>query len=127
MSLACASPTMGPLRGRIVISALCLCFSTARTTLVSNLSPRILRIMLSPVSTSLRMMGVISYCRPVYSTFMERPPQKSEVRSQIEEVKPNTDDAYGSLLQSDFLLLTSLFYSSLMRARDFHIFPIFRH
>src|ERR1700758_692322 len=43
-------------------------------TLVSNLSPRILRIFASPVSTSLRMAGVISYCLPVYSTFIEHPP-----------------------------------------------------
>ena len=39
MSPAWASPTSGPLRGLIVISALWRCFSTARITLVSNLSP----------------------------------------------------------------------------------------
>src|ERR1700689_4070146 len=46
-------------------------------TLVSNLSPRILRILVRPVSTSLRMAAVTSYCRPVYSTFMSAPPRNS--------------------------------------------------
>src|ERR1700758_4943806 len=77
MSLACARPTRGPLRGLIVISALWRCFSTARITLVSNLSPRILRILVRPVSTSLRMEFVTSYCLPVYSTFMSAPPRNS--------------------------------------------------
>src|SRR5579864_8626763 len=74
ISLAWARPTSGPLRGLMVISALWRCFSTARMTLVSNLSPKILRIFARPVSTSLRMAGVISYCLPVYSTFIEHPP-----------------------------------------------------
>src|ERR1700674_3476836 len=74
MSPAWASPTRGPLRGLIVISALWRCFSTARTTLVSNLLPRILRILTRPDSTSLRMAGVTSKCLPVYSTFMSAPP-----------------------------------------------------
>src|ERR1700751_4462363 len=43
-------------------------------TLVSNLSPKIFRIFARPDSTSLRMAGVISYCLPVYSTFIEHPP-----------------------------------------------------
>src|SRR5215472_2748426 len=43
-------------------------------TLVSNRSPRILRIFARPDSTSLRMAGVMSYCLPVYSTFIEHPP-----------------------------------------------------
>src|SRR5215468_5911010 len=43
-------------------------------TLVSNLSPKILRILARPDSTVLRMAGVISYCLPVYSTFIEHPP-----------------------------------------------------
>src|SRR5258708_9529089 len=67
--------TMGPFGGSIVISALCWRFSTARITLVSNRSPRILRILLRPVSTSLRMLGVILYFRAVYSTFIEQPPE----------------------------------------------------
>ena len=50
----------GPLRGVMVISALWRCFSTVRMTLVSNLSPRILRSLVRPVSTSLRMAGVTS-------------------------------------------------------------------
>src|SRR3989454_33415 len=70
MSPACARPTRVPLRGLMVISALWRCFSTARITLVSNLSPRILRIFARPVSTDLRMAGLTSYCLPVYSTFM---------------------------------------------------------
>src|ERR1700693_960680 len=73
MSPACARPTSGPFRGLMVISALWRCFSTARTTLVSNLSPKILRIFAKPVSTSLRIEGVISHCLPVYSTFIQRP------------------------------------------------------
>src|SRR5579864_4068182 len=43
-------------------------------TLVSNLSRRIFRSFARPDSTSLRMAGVISYCLPVYSTFIEHPP-----------------------------------------------------
>src|ERR1700729_309385 len=74
MSPAWASPTSGPLRGLMVISALWRCFSTARTTLVSNLLPTILRILVRPDSTSLRMAGVTSQCLPVYSTFMSAPP-----------------------------------------------------
>src|SRR5580704_7867420 len=73
MSPAWASPTRGPLRGLMVISALWRCFSTASTTLVSNLLPRILRILVRPDSTSLRMAGVTSKCLPVYSTFMSAP------------------------------------------------------
>src|SRR6202021_3105198 len=57
ISLAWARPTSGPLGGLIWISALWRCFSTARITLVSNLSPRILRILGGPVSTSLRCAG----------------------------------------------------------------------
>src|SRR5271157_3935780 len=87
MSVVWASPTIGPLGGLIVISALCWRFSTARITLVSNRSPRILRILLRPVSTSLRMVGVVSYFLAVYSTFIKQPPTRSEVRGQIAEVK----------------------------------------
>src|SRR5690349_21345575 len=76
MSPACASPTRGPLRGLMVISALWRCFSTARITLVSNRSRRIFLIFARPVSTSLRILGVISYCLPVYSTFIVRPSKK---------------------------------------------------
>src|SRR5581483_8143631 len=70
MSPDCASATSGPLRGLIVISALWRFFSTVRITFVSNLSCRILRILVRPVSTSLRMAVVISHCLPVYSTFI---------------------------------------------------------
>src|SRR5208282_4599495 len=88
MSLVSANPTMGPWGGSIVISALWRRFSTARVTLVSKRSPRILRILLRPVSTSLRMMGVSLYFLAVYSTFIERPPElRSEVRGQIVKVK----------------------------------------
>src|SRR5580692_7705942 len=66
-----AIPTMGPWGGSIAISALCRRFSTASVTLVSNPSPRILRILLRPVSTSLRMLGVITYFLAVYSTFIK--------------------------------------------------------
>src|SRR6476661_1822383 len=54
----------------MVISALWRCFSMARITLLSNLSPRILRIFVKPVSTDLRRVGVISHFLPVNSTFM---------------------------------------------------------
>src|ERR1039458_4073806 len=124
MSAVCAIPTIGPLGGSIVISALCCRFSTASITLVSKRSPSILRILLRPVSTSLRMVGVIWYFLAVYSTFIALS-KKSEVGSQIEEVKTSRDH-WVLLLQSDFRLLTSLFHSSLMRARDLHIFPILR-
>src|SRR6266702_2020040 len=66
-------PTSGPLRGLMVISALWRCFSMARMTLLSNLSPRILRILDRPVSTDLRRAGVISHFLPVNSTFMSSP------------------------------------------------------
>src|SRR6266699_5522712 len=108
MSVVWASPMIGPWGGSIVISALCWRFSTARITLVSNRSPRILRILLRPVSTSLRMVGVITYFLAVYSTFIKQPPEslspgekRSEVRGQIAEVKTLTLAAVGSPLQSD--------------------------
>jgi hypothetical protein len=44
-----------------------------------------LRILLMPVSTSLRMAGVSLYFLAVYSTFIEQPPeqgQRLEVRLQ---------------------------------------------
>src|SRR5271169_872082 len=87
MSAVWANPTMGPFGGLMVISALCWRFSTARITLLSNRSPRILRILLRPVSTSLRTGGVITYFLAVYSTFIKQPPPRSEVRGQIAEVK----------------------------------------
>src|SRR5271169_1131118 len=87
MSLVWAIPTIGPLGGSIVISALWRRFSTARITLVSNRSPRILRILLRPVSTSLRMVGVISYFLAVYSTFIKQPP---------ESLSPQKDTAWGT-------------------------------
>src|ERR1700716_1591469 len=80
---------MGPCGGSIVISALCRRFSTARITLVSNRSPRILRILLRPVSTSLRMVGGITYFLAVYSTFIKQPPERSEDIGQTAEVKNN--------------------------------------
>src|ERR1700756_4738703 len=66
---------IGPWGGSIVISALCRRFSTARITFVSKRSPRSLRILLIPVSTSLRMVGVITYFLAVYSTFIKQPPE----------------------------------------------------
>src|ERR1035437_5481387 len=68
MSAVCAIPTIGPLGGAIVISALCCRFSTASITLVSKRSPSILRILLRPVSTSLRMVGVIWYFQDPQNT-----------------------------------------------------------
>src|SRR6266852_7736535 len=45
----------------------------ARVTLLSHVSPRILRILARPVSTDLRRVGVISHFLPVNSTFMSAP------------------------------------------------------
>src|ERR1700733_1646306 len=73
ISPAWAMPTSGPFRGLMVISALWRCFSTARVTLPSNLSPRILRILARPVSTDLRRVGVISHFLAVNSTFISAP------------------------------------------------------
>src|SRR5271166_2070753 len=87
MSVVCAIPTIGPLGGAIVISALCRRFSTARITLVSNRSPRILRILLRPVSTSLRMLGVSSYFLAVYSTFIKQPPESLSTRKQGQRIR----------------------------------------
>src|SRR6266446_8603641 len=92
MSAVWASPMMGPWGGSIVISALCWRFSTARITLVSNRSPRILRILLRPVSTSLRMVGVITYFLAVYSTFIKQPP---ESLSPGEKVRGERSDCRG--------------------------------
>src|SRR5258708_34859494 len=102
MSAVWASPMMGPWGGSIVISALCWRFSTARITLVSNRSPRILRILSRPVSTSLRMLGVILYFRAVYSTFIKHPPEslslnkvrgeRSDCRGEPTEGEPNRCD-----------------------------------
>src|SRR5215469_6278183 len=98
-------------------------------TLVSNLSRRIFRSFARPDSTSLRMAGVISYCLPVYSTFIERPPgiRHSMIWTQT------TVDA-GVALASlgwagetpalhDWLLL----HSALVGTRDAHILPVFRN
>src|SRR5579871_864003 len=89
----------------MVISALCRCFSTARMTLTSKLSPRIFPIFVRPVSISLRIAGVISYCLPVYSTFIER--------------------ASWLLDQPSTLVQALLFHSALVGARDTHVLPIF--
>src|SRR5581483_2322318 len=56
-----------------VISALQRLFCMARMTLDSKLSPRMRVSFLRPCSICLRMSGVISYCLPVYSTFIELP------------------------------------------------------
>src|SRR5882762_4954797 len=124
---------MGPWGGSIVISALCWRFSTARITFVSNRSPRIFRILLIPVSTSLRMAGVITYFLAVYSTFIKQPPEslspgekRSEVRGRIAEVKTSRSQLWGSPLQSDLSPLQLFPNSSLMSARNLHVFPIFR-
>src|ERR1700757_3018455 len=42
-------------------------------TLDSNVSPRMRVSFFRPCSTCLRMSGVMSYCLPVYSTFIELP------------------------------------------------------
>src|SRR5438270_4560574 len=54
----------------MVISAMWRRFSAERITCVSNV-PRIFWIFSSPPSTCLRVIGVISYWRPVYSTFID--------------------------------------------------------
>src|ERR1700730_5891337 len=123
---------MGPWGGSIVISALCRRFSTSRSTVVSNRSPRIFRILLMPVSTSLRMAGVITYFLAVYSTFIKQPPEslspgekRSEARGQSGEVYPELG-AWFSPLQSGRSPLQLFLHSSLMGARNLHVFPIFR-
>src|SRR6267378_3063368 len=88
MSAVWASPMIGPWGGSIVISALCWRFSTARITLVSNRSPRILRILLRPVSTSLRMVGVITYFLAVYSTFIRDAPVKNRFFNEDRVIGP---------------------------------------
>src|SRR5580704_9604867 len=127
MSPAWASPTRGPLRGLMVISALWRCFSTASTTLVSNLLPRILRILVRPDSTSLRMAGVTSKCLPVYSTFMA-PPHWDCCSSFRNNITCTTWEIREPKMPADagcanFLLL----YSALVCARDAHVFPVFRN
>src|SRR5215471_11089355 len=133
MSFACARPTSGPLRGLIVISALWRCFSTARMTLVSNLSPRILRILVRPVSTSLRMALVTSYCLPVYSTFMSAPPfQFGELKRALhfETFRCRSQGLKPHLLVTGPAWLTPcpstklFFYSSLVSARNAHVFAV---
>src|SRR5580658_6272332 len=87
MSVVWASPTIGPFGGLIVISALWRRFSTARITLVWNRSPRILRILLRPVSTSLRTFGVSSYFLAVYSTFIGEPQREGFNVSRFQTFK----------------------------------------
>src|SRR5689334_24894486 len=117
----------------MVISALWRCFSTARITLVSNLSPRILRIFVRPVSTSLRMALVTSYCLPVYSTFMSAPPRKfvfeiighyiwSLVVCHWPLAKPCSFQSFANDWQPRTNDVSLFLYPALMCARDAHVF-----
>src|SRR5579883_1611884 len=98
-------------------------------TLVSNLSPRILRILARPDSTSLRMAGVISYCLPVYSTFIERPPGivDSTIWAQTTATAgvADTSRVVRRALAGGTPAL--LFHSALVGTRDAHVLAVFRN
>src|SRR5882724_10982877 len=138
-------PTSGPLRGLMVISALWRCFSMARMTLLSNLSPRILRILDSPVSTDLRRAGVISHFLPVNSTFMSSPFFPDHIhatscsaggRGRQDRVRttarrrviffscPRT--GFAARLKPCPSRCVLFLHSTLVSAGDAHVFPVFR-
>src|SRR5258708_38681658 len=92
-------------------------------TLLSNLSPRILRILVRPVSTDLRRRGVISHFLAVNSTFMSAPffPGTTfgllALAARTARCRPDSRRGAGAT--------TSFLHSAVMGAGDGAVFPIF--
>src|ERR1051326_3552820 len=117
----------------MVISAMWRRFSVERITCVSNV-PRIFWIFSSPPSTCLRVIGVISYWRPVYSTFIDSLLNWVQLRvvcRVLGSYSPVTGGFFNVCPESagsDVASLPDLALSPpLMRTWYLHVFPIFRH
>src|SRR6476469_4794484 len=114
----------------MVISAMWRRFSAERITCVSNV-PRIFWIFSSPPSTCLRVIGVISYWRPVYSTFIDALLKLGPTESRLpvlwkmRHADRRLFNVYPRSAGSDVATLPDLaLHSPLMRARYFHVFAI---
>src|SRR6476469_4650127 len=117
----------------MVISAMWRRFSAERITCVSNV-PRIFWIFSSPPSTCLRVIGAISYWRPVYSTFIDSLLNWVQLRV-VCRVPWELRHGYRRLFNvcprsagSDVSALPDLtLRPPLMRAGYLHVFAIFCH